>query len=205
MPTPRQVEHLKRIYEELLQAQKGHPDEELPTRLRVQARSTLQSLFGKDCHYLSEMEGFQGYASAWLKEMAGVVSAAIQDYEGGALQSYEATVVVDTLDDLLEQAIQANKGGEDGKKVAAVIVAAVFEDALSRICTRYGIQPPDSAEGKIQALKGKCVINAIQTRQLATIQSLRNSAFHAKWDEFSNADVSSCQRDLVALISTLSS
>ena len=74
---------------------------------------------------------------------------------------------------------------EEGKKVeASVIAAATFEDAVKRLAQAYGVGSLSKLDTSISALKTKGVVSSIEAKRLRYLAGIRNSAFHASWDEF---------------------
>ncbi len=198
----RQIEYLKKLYQQ--SQNMTERNNEACESLRTSSYSILSSLFGEQSIYVRQLgKLMSGYAGAFLTEVRAILRSAITDLENGALSKYEQHLLLGTFEDFLIQAKELNKGGEEGKKPAAVLTVGVFEDFLSRLCTVSGLTPPDSAQAKIDLLRSKGIIDTIQSSRLGTIKQLRNFAFHADWNKFTNADVGRSIKDLEELMSIL--
>ena len=183
-----QINYLKQLYE--TSRNLSNKDHESCQSLRVSAYSTLISMFGENSIYVKQLDGFmKGYAGAFLSDIRAILKSVLQDIENGALINYEQKIIVGAFENFLEQAKKLNQGGDEGKKPAGVLVSAVFEDLLSRICIINGETPPNKPQSKIDLLRTKGIIDTIVSSRFETIKELRNKAFHAKWDEFTNQDV----------------
>ena len=197
-----QIEYLKKLSE--LANRLTENDDEKCESLRTSAYSTLSNLFGDESIYVRQLErNMRGYAGAFIMEVRAIIKSALHDFESGALYKYESLVLIDAFEKFLSQAKELNKGGEDGKKPASVLVAAVLEDFLSRMCLLNKLNIPGSAQGKIDLLKSKLLINSIEASRFESIKELRNFSFHTKWESFTNADFDRSIKDLEDLIINL--
>ena len=198
----KRIEYLQMLFSESKNIQKT--DHRGAESLRTSAYSTLSSVFGSGSIYCRQLENFMhGYAGAFIDEYYAILKSALRDLEHGALLKTENFIILGTFDNLLNQAKELNKGGEEGKKPAGVLTSAVFEDFLSRLCIINGFEVPNTAQGKINLLATNSIINAIQKKRFETIREMRNSALHAQWEGFSNADVGRSIKDLEDLMSQL--
>ena len=196
------IEYLKELYDKSQEITKN--DHGKAETLRTSSYSVLSSLFGENSIYVRQLEPImKGYAGAFIHDIRAILQSAVTDLEKGALTSYEQTLLLGTFENFLIQARELNKGGDNGKKPAGVLVSGVFEDFLSRLCRFHELEPPRKAQGKIDLLKSEQVINAIQASQLETLRELRNSAFHAEWDDYTNKNVGDSIEELEDLISHL--
>ena len=169
---------------------------------RTSAYAVLEAMLGENSIYLKQLEKrMKGNATAWLRSTRAIIRSAISDIENGVLVKLEYSIIIGTFEDLLLQAKQLNKGGEEGKKPASVLLAAVFEDFLSRLCKVNKLEVPSKANTKIELLKSKSIINPIQSTRLNSIKEIRNYAFHANWDKFSNSDIGTAINDLEDIMS----
>lgn len=161
-------------------------------------------MLGENSIYVKQLEKrMLGNASAWIRSVRAIIKSAIVDIESGAIRKYEYSIIIGTLEDFLIQAKQFNKGGEDGKKPASVLLSAVFEDFLSKLCKINNLQIPESAQSKIDSLKSNSIINPIQATRLSSIKEIRNYAFHANWDKISNSDIGKSIKDIEDIMSEL--
>ncbi|MBN2425371.1 MAG: hypothetical protein JXR46_02410 [Calditrichaceae bacterium] len=197
----RHVDYLKQLFKESQKLKNG--DHESCESLRTSAYSTICSLFGEESVYAKQLGKYMnGAAGAFIEKYRAILHSSLRDIENGALEKYELYIYLNSFEDFLKQAKQLNNGGNEGKKPAGVLVSAVFEDFLSRLCKTNGENPPDSAKSKIDLLKSKSILNTIESSRMETIKELRNKAMHAKWDDYDNSDVGKAISDLEDILST---
>lgn len=200
----KQIDYLKKLYETAKSLNDN--DFEECESLRTSAYALLEAMFGINSIYVKQLEKrMKGTATAWLKSTRAILKSAIVDLESGVLHKLEYSIVIGTLADFLLQAKTLNKGGEEGKKPSSVLLSAVFEDFLSNLCKINRLEIPEKAQTKIDLLKTNSIINPIQANRLGVIKEIRNYAFHAKWDKFSNYDIGKSIKDLEDIMSELSS
>lgn len=196
------LDYLKQLYQKADSITSN--DFEECESLRTSAYAVLEAMLGENSIYVKQLEKrMRGNASAWIQSVRAIIKSAIVDIESGAIRKYEYSIIIGTLENFLIQAKQLNKGGEEGKKPASVLLSAVFEDFLSKICKINNLQIPESAQSKIDSLKSNSIINPIQATRLSSIKEIRNYAFHANWDKFSNSDIGKSIKDIEDIMSDL--
>jgi hypothetical protein len=116
-----------------------------------------------------------------------------QEVKGGLLSSLERRITSDVLSDLIQLARAALADGSDGAKdVAAVLVAAAYEDTIRRIATEHaGVIGRDKLDAVIGRLKDAGVLVSPQLPIALACLSFRNHALHAEWDKIDRPAVES--------------
>jgi len=131
--------------------------------------------------------------------MHGLLVNIYKDWQSGLLWPIEYVVSAENFDQFLRQAGSYHKSGK--KIEAAVLVAAVFEDALKKVAKRNGLDPSSrNAQDIIIDLREGGFITEVHARRLLEGTALRNKATHAKWAEFDLRDVGSVIRTVDELI-----
>lgn len=122
------------------------------------------------------------------------------DYEAGILTNLTQLIEANIASDYLGQAEQLLGEGQPGSfdhVPAAVLLGAILEDALRRLCARQtpliDVNKPNG-EAKtlgplIDDLRKADVYNNLMADQLRTWSKIRNAAAHGKFDEFTRAQV----------------
>jgi hypothetical protein len=79
----------------------------------------------------------------------------------------------------------------DYKDAAAVIIRAVLEDGLRRLCDASGLAPnrKDGIDDLTKKLVAKNIITALQKKEIDAKRELGNSAAHGRFGEYTKADV----------------
>ena len=81
---------------------------------------------------------------------------------------------------------------EGAKNVAAVLVAAAFEDTIRRIAKEYaGVIERDKLDSVIDKLKNAGLLVSPQLGIALSHLSFRNHALHAEWDKIDRTSVTS--------------
>ena len=128
------------------------------------------------------VQSLQGY----LRELKAAISE-------GRIVNLLSEAQGEVLGDLL---VSARKALDEGHKdVAAVLVCASLEDTLKRCATDRGLNVRDKTMSTVvNALKTRGVIRGTQKALLSEFVKIRNSAFHAEWDEIDVRDVEDIAR-----------
>ena len=77
---------------------------------------------------------------------------------------------------------------------AAVLVSAVFEDAVRKLAAKQQLDRDRKMELLIDDLVRAGTVTAVAGRRLKVVANLRNKADHAKWDTFEIDDVKEAVR-----------
>jgi hypothetical protein len=133
-------------------------------------------------------------------EMAAILRCLLVDADAGLLSSVADRARAETFDIFLDHADAYLSAG--CKNEAGVIVGAVFEDTLRRICRKLGIVEKDaSLDTLISALAAKGTLSGIAAKRARASAHVRTKASHAQWDEFALSDVTATvvfARELIA-------
>ena len=110
------------------------------------------------------------------------------DIEGGLVERVQSHAQREIIGDFIELAREALNAGQ--KNVAAVLACAALEDSLKRTAKDRDLDVYDKVMSEvINALKSVGEIRSGEAKTLGNYVNLRDSAFHAQWDEFEDADV----------------
>lgn len=151
--------------------------------------NVLQRIFGEtSVHYQkfsSLTEKFNG-GEFEFQSCHGIFKAAKEDYEGGFLFNLRSIISGEIVADVLDQAqeLLQNKF----KDLACVAAGIALEISLKDLCTREGIAHANLNRMNADLAK-QGVYNLIMQNQIIAWASLRNSAAHGKWNEYSHDEV----------------
>jgi hypothetical protein len=121
----------------------------------------------------------------------GILQSARDDIQSGGLFEIKTVITAEVFDDFLEQAqslLAANYFAP-----AAVVVGAVLEDGLRKLCARSAIALSEKPklDSMNAALAKAGVYNVLTQKKVTALADIRNSAAHGRWDTFEAADVES--------------
>lgn len=124
-----------------------------------------------------------------VQQAFGVLQAARDDFASGALFEVRSLVEAEVFDELLEQGQALLQAGYKGP--AAVVIGAVLEDALRKLCGKNSITLSDKPKlDRMNADLVKAnVYNVLTQKKITALAGIRNDAAHGKWESFSPADV----------------
>lgn len=119
----------------------------------------------------------------------GVLEAALQDYENGALLRFQLYVRVDLLGDFLDQA--RFQLSQKSLGPAMVYAGCALEDTLRTLCILNKIQISDKpqANSMISSLATKGVLTKSDAHRIRAITAHRNDAAHGKHGGLAALDV----------------
>ena len=130
----------------------------------------------------------------WKKEsrfrqyLYGCLRTIKTEIEAGLVVRIQSQAQGEIIGDFIELAREALGAGQ--KNVAAVLACAALEDALKRTAKDCDLDVYDKVMSEvINALKSKGEIRSGEAKTLGNYVNLRDSAFHAQWDEFEDSDV----------------
>jgi hypothetical protein len=162
------------------------------TEWKSQCLAAIRSMVGDVHTYAVQFEkcverGFKNQVEAGI----GILRALREDIEGGHLLSMQLRVAADVFSDFIEMARHLLDHGY--KDAAASITGAVLENGLRRISEKHGLKSKNSDD--LNALNQKCaqggVYNRMVQQQLQVWITLRNSADHGHFGDYSIEDVKS--------------
>jgi hypothetical protein len=166
-------------------------DAQLANRWFTRSLSLISRCIGPESeHYCAMKRHFTDHPK-WphVEQSYGILLAARDDYASGALFEIRSLVAAEIFDDLLEQGQALLQGGYKGP--AAVVVGAVLEDALRKLCAKHSIELPEKP--KLDAMNANLakanIYNVLTQKKITALAGIRNDAAHGKWDSFSPADV----------------
>lgn len=124
-----------------------------------------------------------------------------KDWEAGLLAKIKYVVAASGFDTFLDHASEYHASGK--KQEGAVLVSAVLEDTLNKLAEKYGIEKSRSLSPLVNRFQSKGIIKPVKAKRVKGLISLRNSAFHARWDEFDLRDVAKAIEDTRELLHML--
>jgi hypothetical protein len=135
-----------------------------------------------------------GGLAALLRQMDADISAGLL----GSVADRARAETFDTFLDHGEAYLQEKRIREAG-----VIVGVVFEDSVRKICVKHKIDQDDvKLDALVNALVKARLITDTKAKRARTAAGVRNAATHAKWDEYTESDVSEALNVTRELIST---
>lgn len=170
--------------------------------LRTNFLSVLQIMSGNSSYLTSVMEKIRALQNTpgGVDALIGTIKGIKSDYENGMFINLAEIIEAEMAADYLGQVEQLLSEGQSGKfdhVPAAVLLGAILEDSLRRLCTR---QSPPIADLKsdgspktlnplIDDLKKAGLYNELRAKQLRTFAEIRNHAAHGRFSDFSRSDV----------------
>jgi uncharacterized protein YutE (UPF0331/DUF86 family) len=135
-----------------------------------------------------------------MGQAAAVLERLENDIDRGLIASVAMSARAETLDDLLEQAKEYHRRGH--QEGSGILATAIYEDTIRRIARVKQIGDPHGpAEQIIIELTKAGVITGVTANRCRTASRVRNSALHAKWGEYTLADVDEVLRITGQLLS----
>jgi hypothetical protein len=152
----------------------------------------LGIVFGRDSVHYSQVSKknseYLGFTEVY--EINGILMAARDDYESDQLYSVKTAITADVFLDFYEQANYLLTNGY--YQAAAVVLGAILEDALKKLCLKSGINPIGLKMDRMNAeLAKKGIYSGLVQKQITANVDLRNKAAHGEWDKFGIDDVRS--------------
>jgi len=159
------------------------------------AANAVQQLAPVGSFYLAELDRLSKHADlangiprTVLQKMHGVLRSVTTEAETGLLDKIENQIFASAFDDFLDHATDYHKSGK--VKEAAVLAAAVLEDALKRLASKHEIQAAGvSLDPLIDELVKAGVFTSVKAKRMKSFAGVRNSALHAEWDKLELRDV----------------
>jgi len=124
----------------------------------------------------------------------GLLGTLLAELHEGLIGNLQQRIAGEVLGDLIELAKTVLVEHTPGTlNVAAVLVAASYEDTLRRMGTELaGISDKPKLEKVQNILKDKLLIQGSEVSALAGFLKFRNDALHANWDQIQETTVHSC-------------
>lgn len=154
--------------------------------LRASALNLLGRIASPDSVYYRELA--EAHFTDHLA-LRGILQAALNDYRQGYVADNTLLVSAEVFADFLVQAEVLLEN--DYKDAAAVIIRAVLEDGLRRLCHAGGLapHPRDGIDDLANKLVRKNMITALQKKEIDAKRELGNHAAHGRFGEYTKADV----------------
>lgn len=127
------------------------------------------------------------------EQLAAIIHALRDDYEGGGLLSIQEIVHADLFDDFLDMAEELSAKGFVGP--AAVLAGTVLEEHLRKLATKHGLsvvnegKRPKAVEVLGTELRKADVLTEVQRKSVSAWYSQRNEAAHGHADNLHQGDV----------------
>ena len=153
--------------------------------LRVSSINLLTRLTSGDSIYVQELKKMSPNAFA----IKGVLEAARADYLEGFLTDHKLLISAEVFSNLLVQAEVLLD--HDYKDAAAVIIRAVLEDGLRRLCQSYHIEPGkrDTIQQLNEQLYKEHAYTALVHKEIIAKAEIGNCAAHGRFDQYQKDDV----------------
>ena len=178
---------------QMLATSSQRPGSEQPERLVAGALTLLLAVYGEGSQQIKTLLKRIGDIAKLPDhrrpfDIASAVQGSLlnlqEEVQGGLLSSLERRITSDVLSDLIQLArVALDEQGDNAKNVAAVLVAAAYEDTLRRIAKEHaGVIGQDRLENIIGKLKDAGLLVAPQVGIAQSHLSFRNRALHAQWE-----------------------
>lgn len=168
------------------------------------AVSMLAAVYGPQSAQLSALnrridqcaksEGFLNAESLRGEQAYNAIQSAVTEIENGLVVNLRTHVAGEVLADLigLGKEILADKT-DAAKNVAAVLVAAAFEDLIRRMGAELaGVSGRPKLEVVINALKDANVLRGGEPAVAQSYLKFRNDSLHADWASVERSQIHSC-------------
>jgi hypothetical protein len=174
-----------------------------PTQLYQFALSLLTTFYGPSSVQLKALKDsvdtIQRYTKGSiyneiLAHCSGVIQTTIADIRAGLVGDVRAQIQGEVLGDLVilsKDALSDNSGS--AMHVAAVLIAAAFEDILRRLAAeKAGLAERPKLEQVITALKDADLLKGGEISTAHSYLKFRNDSLHADWPQVHRFQVEGC-------------
>lgn len=166
------------------------------------AGNIIKRLYSSDSQYSQnydaalKTEGFYIVHSNWhghVSQIHGILCAVKYDIENGLVDDIKGLLQADIFSDFLEMAEHLLDEGY--KDPAAVVVGAVLEDSLRKLCDKHEILTknnngkPLTIDPLNTALTKNGVYDKLVSKQITSWADLRNSAAHGEFGKYDATQV----------------
>jgi len=131
--------------------------------------------------------------NAHISQLYGIILSIQHDFSKGLLFNIRTLIQADIFADFLEMGeYLLNEGYKDA---AAVIIGAVLEDSLRKLCIKNGIEilsrngKPLTIDPLNAALAKADIYNKLVQKQITTWAHIRNKAAHGEYSEYDQGQV----------------
>ena len=128
-----------------------------------------------------------------ISQLYGITLSIQHDFAEGLLFNIRTLIQAETLSDFLERG--ESLLNEKYKDAAAVIIGAVLEDSLQKLCIKNGIEiasrngKPLTIEPLNSALANANVYNKLVQKQITTCVHIFNKAIYGEYPEYNQGQV----------------
>lgn len=153
--------------------------------LRVSSINLLTRLASEDSIYVQELKKMNPNAFS----MKGVLEAARADYLQGFMTDHRLLISAEVFSDLLVQAEVLLD--HDYKDAAAVIIRAVLENGIRRLCEAHKIEAGkrDTIQQLNEKLYKEHAYSALVHKEIIAKVEIGNCAAHGRFDQYKKDDV----------------
>lgn len=194
----------ERILANALSSQKGLAGNELVevTAWVTRLGQIIRKLYGTEsqqfANYSQALDTPNFYSihisyNAHISQMFGIANTIKHDYEKGLLYEIRVLLQADIFADFLEMGeYLLNEGYKDA---AAVIIGAVLENSLRKLCDKNGIATVDNngrpltIEPLNAALTKAEIYSKLLQKQITSWAHIRNKAAHGEYSEYDHEQV----------------
>jgi hypothetical protein len=173
-------------------------DVQLATKWLVSSLNLLDAVFGADSAHHARLKPHATDYPKWpdAQQAMGVLLAAKDDIEAGALFSVRSLVEAELFDDFLEQAEELQAKGY--YQPAAVVAGCVLEDGLRKLCQRatLPLPPKPTLDSMNSALAKNGNYSKLTQKKITALADIRNNAAHGHWKAFDSTEVDVMIRDV---------
>ncbi len=161
--------------------------------LATRQLACLERYTSPDSAYRREVSHYEGWAGARAIALGGILRGLRADVQAGYLSTLEQLVHASVFADFLEMAEELLAKGF--KDPAAVVAGSVLEEHLRKLADGSGIptvganEKPAKANSLNAALGTAAVYNKLEEKNVTAWLGLRNSAAHAHYDDYTEAQV----------------
>jgi hypothetical protein len=181
----RLMDKAKHACEVFTQSRDGTLPSDVYLELRVSSINLLTRLASEDSIYVYELKQMKPNAFA----IKGVLEAARADYLEGFMVDHKLLISAEVFADLLVQAEVLLD--HDYKDAAAVLIRAVLEDGMRKLCQANKIEAEkrDTIQQLNEKLYKAQVYSALNHKEVIAKAEIGNCAAHARFDQYSKEDV----------------
>ena len=163
-------------------------DEQLFIQWHVRSLAILEKVFGKELYYWRYDEVCKRNLNSHVNAGLGVLKAAKSDIDAGFYDSAKMAATKEVFTDFLEMVDHLLEN--EYKDPAAMLTGAVLEDGLRKIAEgKVTVKDTDNIGSLNNKLADNRVYSNTMRRSIGAWASIRNSADHAKFEEYTIAQV----------------
>lgn len=168
--------------------------------VRTSGLNLLARTAGENSIYYRELLEMEGINPGII---TGILTAAMTDFREGFMADTKLLVSAEVLADFLLQAEVLLEN--DYKDAAAVIIRAVLEDGLRRVCVSRGIalKPRWGIDDLAKELTKQNVLTAVQSKEIDAKREIGNKAAHGRFGEYTKEDVTAFHEFVQRLLAIL--